>query len=109
MATLATDRHGALPGAPSTSPWTASGPQNCALTDSVCDRSLPRTPSLVEELLTDTRVRAYLGGPLSHERVAARQAAYPQKADVWALVRSEVRWMRLVASRLDQMERRRGA
>lgn len=43
--------------------------------------------SLVGELLTDSRVRAYLGGPLSHERVAARQAAYPQTAGVWALVR----------------------
>ncbi|MCQ1577174.1 GNAT family N-acetyltransferase [Streptomyces parvus] len=42
---------------------------------------------LVGQLLTDGRVRAYLGGPLPRERVAARQAAYPQTAGVWALVR----------------------
>lgn len=46
---------------------------------------------LVGELMTDERVRAYLGGPASHERVAARQAAYPAtagvSAGVWAVVR----------------------
>lgn len=43
--------------------------------------------NLVRELLTDERVRAYLGGPASHERVAARQAAYQATAGAWAVVR----------------------
>lgn len=47
----------------------------------------PEDAGLVRELLTDERVRAYLGGPASHERVAARQAAYPATAGAWAVVR----------------------
>ncbi|MFD7919750.1 GNAT family N-acetyltransferase [Streptomyces sp. NPDC059740] len=43
--------------------------------------------SLVRELLTDTKVRAYLGGPASEERVAARQTAYPATAGTWTVVR----------------------
>ncbi|MBT2384513.1 GNAT family N-acetyltransferase [Streptomyces sp. ISL-11] len=43
--------------------------------------------SLVRELLTDAEVRAYLGGPASQERVAARQAAYPATAGAWTVVR----------------------
>lgn len=42
---------------------------------------------LVRELLTDAKVRAYLGGPASEERVAARQAAYPATAGAWTVVR----------------------
>ncbi|WP_406414747.1 GNAT family N-acetyltransferase [Streptomyces halstedii] len=42
---------------------------------------------VVRELLTDERTRAYLGGPASPERVAARQAAYPQTPGAWAIVR----------------------
>jgi RimJ/RimL family protein N-acetyltransferase len=42
---------------------------------------------LVRELLTDPRVRAYLGGPASDERVAPRQAAYPATVGAWTLVR----------------------
>lgn len=41
---------------------------------------------LVSELLTDERVRTYLGGPASLERVAARQAAYPAAGGAWAVV-----------------------
>ncbi|RNG38034.1 N-acetyltransferase [Streptomyces botrytidirepellens] len=48
---------------------------------------VPEDGSLVRELLTDERVRAYLGGPVSYERVAARQAAYPETAGAWAVVR----------------------
>lgn len=47
----------------------------------------PEDADLVRELLTDERVRAYLGGPASHERVASRQAAYPATAGAWAVVR----------------------
>lgn len=47
----------------------------------------PEDGPLVRELLTDERVRAYLGGPLSHERVAARQASYPATAGAWTVVR----------------------
>ncbi|MFJ9580931.1 GNAT family N-acetyltransferase [Streptomyces sp. NPDC101191] len=43
--------------------------------------------SLVRELMTDERVRTYLGGPASLERVAARQAAYPATAGAWTVVR----------------------
>ncbi|MER6076094.1 GNAT family N-acetyltransferase [Streptomyces sp. NPDC001817] len=43
--------------------------------------------SLVRELLTDGRVRAYLGGPVTEERVAARQAAYPTTAGAFTVVR----------------------
>ena len=43
--------------------------------------------SLVRKLLTDTRVRAFLGGPASEERVAARQASYPATAGSWTVVR----------------------
>jgi RimJ/RimL family protein N-acetyltransferase len=48
---------------------------------------LPEDRRLVHDVLTDDRVRAYLGGPVSQERVAARQAAYPATAGVWAVVR----------------------
>ncbi|MGW1615651.1 GNAT family N-acetyltransferase [Streptomyces sp. NPDC002285] len=41
---------------------------------------------LVRELLTDTKVRAYLGGPASEERVAPRQAAYSATAGAWTVV-----------------------
>ncbi|MEW1760523.1 GNAT family N-acetyltransferase [Streptomyces cyaneofuscatus] len=47
----------------------------------------PEDADVVRELLTDQRVRAYLGGPASPERVAARQAAYPQTPGAWAIVR----------------------
>jgi hypothetical protein len=33
------------------------------------------------------RVRAHLGGPVTQERVAARQAAYPTTAGAWTVVR----------------------
>ncbi|MFI6112901.1 GNAT family N-acetyltransferase [Kitasatospora sp. NPDC051164] len=42
--------------------------------------------SLVREALTDARVRAFLGGPASEGRVAARQREYPQTPGVWAVV-----------------------
>ncbi|WP_051842912.1 MULTISPECIES: GNAT family N-acetyltransferase [Streptomyces] len=42
---------------------------------------------LVSELLTDDRVRAHLGGPVTEGRVAARQAAYPTTAGAWTVVR----------------------
>ncbi|GGS28847.1 hypothetical protein GCM10010269_79460 [Streptomyces humidus] len=42
---------------------------------------------LVHELLTDDLVRAHLGGPVTQERVAARQAAYPATAGAWTVVR----------------------
>ncbi|MFD9292573.1 GNAT family N-acetyltransferase [Streptomyces sp. NPDC060030] len=41
---------------------------------------------LVSELLTNDRVRAHLGGPVTQERVAARQAAYPKTAGAWTVV-----------------------
>lgn len=41
----------------------------------------------VHEVLTDERVRTYLGGPVSPGRVAARQASYPQTPGAWAIVR----------------------
>ncbi|WP_432137187.1 GNAT family N-acetyltransferase [Streptomyces sp. bgisy154] len=41
--------------------------------------------SLVRELLTDARVRAFLGGPASEERVAARQRAYPSTPGTWTV------------------------
>ncbi|MFI6528174.1 GNAT family N-acetyltransferase [Streptomyces uncialis] len=47
----------------------------------------PEDADVVRELLTDERVRTYLGGPASPERVAARQAAYPQTPGAWAIVR----------------------
>ncbi|MEU4077639.1 GNAT family N-acetyltransferase [Streptomyces venezuelae] len=47
----------------------------------------PADADVVRELLTDERVRTYLGGPASPERVAARQAAYPQMPGPWAIVR----------------------
>ncbi|MFJ6438716.1 GNAT family N-acetyltransferase [Streptomyces sp. NPDC091416] len=43
--------------------------------------------SLVLELLTDSAVRAHLGGSVSHKRVAARQAAYPATPGAWTVVR----------------------
>ncbi|WP_053760202.1 GNAT family N-acetyltransferase [Streptomyces sp. AS58] len=42
---------------------------------------------LVHELLTDDRVRAHLGGPVTEDRVAARQAAYPTTAGAFTVVR----------------------
>lgn len=48
--------------------------------------TVEETP-FVHELLTDTKVRAYPGGPASEERVAARQAAYPAAAGIWTIVR----------------------
>ncbi|WP_159045405.1 GNAT family N-acetyltransferase [Streptomyces sp. H036] len=42
---------------------------------------------LVAELLTDDRVRAHLGGPVTEERVAARQAAYRTTAGAFTVVR----------------------
>ncbi|MET9777989.1 GNAT family N-acetyltransferase [Streptomyces sp. NPDC006367] len=47
----------------------------------------PQDADVVRELLTDERVRAYLGGPASPERVAACQAAYPHTPGAWAIVR----------------------
>ncbi|MEU8545260.1 GNAT family N-acetyltransferase [Streptomyces sp. NPDC048717] len=43
--------------------------------------------SLISELLTDDRVRAHLGGPVTADRVAARQAAYPTTAGAFTVVR----------------------
>lgn len=43
--------------------------------------------AVVRELLTNDRVRAFLGGPATEERVAAGQAAYPKTAGTWAVVR----------------------
>ncbi|MGW3930390.1 GNAT family N-acetyltransferase [Streptomyces microflavus] len=48
---------------------------------------IPDNAGLVRELMTDEQVRAHLGGPASHERVAVRQAAYPSTAGAWAVVR----------------------
>ncbi|MEU0213916.1 GNAT family N-acetyltransferase [Streptomyces sp. NPDC006265] len=42
---------------------------------------------LVDELLTDDRVRAHLGGPATQDRVVARQAAYPMTAGAFTVVR----------------------
>ena len=43
---------------------------------------------LVRQLLTDATVRAHLGGPVSEERVAARQTTYPTTAGAWTVVRA---------------------
>ncbi|MEU6350135.1 GNAT family N-acetyltransferase [Streptomyces sp. NPDC047072] len=48
---------------------------------------VPDDAHLIRTLLTDKRVRAYLGGPPSSERVAARQCAYPQTPGAWTVVR----------------------
>ncbi|MFD3662686.1 GNAT family N-acetyltransferase [Streptomyces sp. NPDC058659] len=40
---------------------------------------------VVRALLTDARVRAFLGGPASEERVATRQREYPTTPGVWAV------------------------
>ncbi|MFH9821292.1 GNAT family N-acetyltransferase [Streptomyces sp. NPDC017230] len=42
---------------------------------------------LLDELLTDDRVRAHLGGPVTQDRVVARQAAYPTTAGAFTVVR----------------------
>ncbi|WP_055533876.1 GNAT family N-acetyltransferase [Streptomyces graminilatus] len=42
--------------------------------------------SLIRELLTNTQVRAFLGGPASEERVTARQRAYPETPGAWTIV-----------------------
>ncbi|MFH8257710.1 GNAT family N-acetyltransferase [Streptomyces roseolus] len=49
----------------------------------------PADGHLVRELLTDGRVRAFLGGPASPERIAARQTAYPKTPGAWAVVRAD--------------------
>ncbi|WP_329020737.1 GNAT family N-acetyltransferase [Streptomyces sp. NBC_01601] len=46
----------------------------------------PEDATVVGELLTDTRVRAFLGGPVPEERVVARQRAYPATPGAWAVV-----------------------
>ncbi|WP_051779988.1 GNAT family N-acetyltransferase [Streptomyces sp. NRRL S-241] len=57
-------------------------------TDRLHLRPVTRQDShLVEELLTDDRVRAYLGGPVTEDRVATRQAAYPTTAGAFTVVR----------------------
>ncbi|WP_053679715.1 GNAT family N-acetyltransferase [Streptomyces sp. XY66] len=43
--------------------------------------------ALVRELLTDDRVRAHLGGPVTEDRVAARQSAYPTTPGAFTVVR----------------------
>ncbi|MFB7865410.1 GNAT family N-acetyltransferase [Streptomyces sp. NPDC056069] len=40
---------------------------------------------VVRDLLTDARVRAFLGGPANEERVATRQREYPTTPGVWAV------------------------
>ncbi|MEY9840646.1 GNAT family N-acetyltransferase [Streptacidiphilus sp. EB103A] len=44
--------------------------------------------TLVRQLLTDVRVRRYLGGPATEDRVTARQREYPEKAGAWAVAPS---------------------
>ena len=41
--------------------------------------------TVIGELLTDSRVRRFLGGPASPERVRDRQAAYPSTPGAWAV------------------------
>ncbi|GAA1213359.1 GNAT family N-acetyltransferase [Streptomyces rhizosphaericus] len=48
-----------------------------------CGRPPPARPGR----RADDRVRAHLGGPVTEDRVAARQAAYPTTADAFTVVR----------------------
>ncbi|WP_328373787.1 GNAT family N-acetyltransferase (plasmid) [Streptomyces sp. NBC_00445] len=57
-------------------------------TDRLLLRPVTREDSpLVNELLTDDRVRAHLGGPVTKDRVAGRQVAYPTMAGAFTVVR----------------------